>query len=320
MSATPAEPSDVLVARIEGWLSKEGYPLEFRTANEFRRAGLSVRQGRYVRRRDDNDVAREIDVAASVDTLADSQNQRPLLRAYYIAECKWTPDKPWVVFSQPESIAQAACVCQTIGTGLGRAIMWARAGDNQFARLRQFEAPSRPGFSGRQVLGNKDNVDAFYNAMRSVTTLATNLCEWYDEGRVPGRMPEYGVVAFPIVVIDGRLFEAWFDVSLGRLRVEERKQMRLHWKGAPNWSHHATVDIVVADHLPEFLVGRRQELSCLLTVMRETADEIARCFESATLDQLSVTEGGRGIVGLPPLLCEILRMQRGNNPQQNAES
>jgi hypothetical protein len=194
------------------------------------------------------------------------------------------------------------------------------AGLEDLHSLSLFATPARPGFNGRQALV-KENNDVFYSAMKSVTSLATALVKEYDRpGRQPGSLPIAGAVAFPLVVIEGRLFEAWFDEGSRQMRLEERQQLRLHWRGAPSWSWHATVDVIVADHLEAFAQQRAAEVDCLLSHVSQTTGRIARCFESRSLKHLQPAHGPRGIVGLPPLLAEINQLpkkrprgQKGSN-------
>lgn len=294
---SPAD-SVPLNSRLSIWLENEGYPLEFRTANAFRQSGWQVRRGEYVRT--ESEAVREIDVAATM-TEGDDVG---FIRAYHVLECKWSKDKPWIVFSDPGGIAPSACITQAFSSLLAGACLWAMAGDSALHGLGLFATPSRPGFSGRQ--GFSKGSDVFYDALRSVTTHTAALVRRYDAYRNPGRMPDSAVVAFPVVVLDGKLFEAWYDESEGAVQLEERESMRLHWRGAPSWLMHATVDIVVSDHIAGFAALRAEESRKLLRLMRETRDQIGKCFETRTLSGLTVTKGGRGVVGLPPLLREIV--------------
>lgn len=303
MSLEPEPPSDDLKAKLTAWLDTEGYPLEFRTASAFRRAGFQVRQGEYVRM--DSEAVREVDVAAVKTAFGKEQ----FVRVYHVVECKWTKDKPWIVFSGPGGISPSACVTQTFGSLLGESILWTIAGLDQLHALSLFKTPQRPGFNGRQAF-SKGN-DVFYNAMTSVTSLAKQVALRYDSGRrTAGTVPNSAVVTFPVIVIDGNLFEAWFDDTTNSVQLQDRKSVRLHWRGSPAWSLHATVDIVVADHLDEFARQRAEEVMALLDAMATTRDQIARCFEVRSLSPLEITKGGRGVVGLPPLLYEVTQMQR----------
>src|ERR1700687_1334235 len=105
-----SKPGD-LPAKVRAWLDEEGYPLEFATAATFRRHGFAVRQGMYIREKGD---AREIDVAASRNA-----KRNGLRRVYHVVECKWSKDKPWVVFTGPGGMAASACITQTISSLLG---------------------------------------------------------------------------------------------------------------------------------------------------------------------------------------------------------
>ncbi|MEK0337570.1 MAG: hypothetical protein QQN41_09075, partial [Nitrosopumilus sp.] len=114
-SQTPGSGAVDLRSKVKKWLDQEGYPTEFATASVFQRHGFRVRQGYYVRD-DDSDTIREIDLLAS--KTASSRDY--LIRAYYVVECKWSQDKPWVVLTSANaSISHAACVAQTMGSLLG---------------------------------------------------------------------------------------------------------------------------------------------------------------------------------------------------------
>ncbi len=141
MSA-PDGPESGLNDKVSAWLDSQGYPLEFLTANAFHRRDFGVLQGYYV-----PDVQsgtpREIDVLASA-THADVES---LLRITYVVECKYSRDKPWVVFTSPRgNMHPAACIAQTVGSATGAAILWTLAGDKQLQSLDTFRAPPRPGF------------------------------------------------------------------------------------------------------------------------------------------------------------------------------
>jgi len=144
--ASSDEKSKPLEERLREWLDEEGYPLEFSTAHVFRTAGFSVRQGTYVRS-EDSETPREVDVTASVDC-SDSES---LIRVYHVIECKWSQDKPWVVFTDRRGMGPAACVTQTISTLLGSAMLWKDAGLESLHKLDLFATPTRSGFNGRQA-------------------------------------------------------------------------------------------------------------------------------------------------------------------------
>lgn len=288
-----------LQSRLSQWLSEEGYPTEFRTASVFQRHGFRVFQGYYVRD-DDSNTVREIDVFASRTKFTTDY----LVRAYHVVECKWSQDKPWVVFTSPTAhVGSAACVAQTIGSSLGRTVLWALAGDESLHKMDLFSTPERPGFNGRQAF-SKGN-DHFYSAMKSVTSLASlAMREYDDKNRPKGKMPRNAVVAFPVIVVDGQLFEAFYNADEDAVRIEPVERVRCHWRGAPSWDFHATIDIVSICYLDDFVAKRVGELNSLIPKMENTRNEIAQCFDQRTLAPLTIPRAARGMVGLPWLLRE----------------
>src|ERR1700730_10860662 len=82
-------------------------------------------------------------------------------------------------------------------------------------RLYLFHTRDAPGFGGRQAFSRGN--DLFYASVSSVTSACTQLVSRYDRERRRGVMPEWGVVAFPIVIIDGELFQASFNEDSGEM-------------------------------------------------------------------------------------------------------
>jgi len=143
-------------SKVASWLQGEGYPLEYTTAATFHHSGFRVFQGRHVRTAPDQNP-REVDVIGVFDDHFDDH----LLRIEYIVECKWSRDKPWVVFTSPfAQMSSAACINQTIASELGNAALWLEAGSPRLAQLASFATPKTPGFGGRQALSQQR--DVFY--------------------------------------------------------------------------------------------------------------------------------------------------------------
>jgi hypothetical protein len=301
-----SEPKNTLKDRVREWLTTEGYPLEFETASAFTKCGFSVRQGRYVKC---SDELREIDVLA-YETLAD-----PFVRVYQVIECKWSGDKPWVVFaSEVASMANSACACQTLSSLLGYAIVWVLAGDTDITNLRCFTSPDRAGFSGRQAFSK--NNDVFYGAIQSVIGKTKGVVDEYDlKTNLVEGLPEWAVLAFPSIVVKGALFEAYMDQT-GEIRLEERNHIRIHWTGSDVWNLHVSVDIVRDDYVAEFATIRAAETQVLLKKMRTVRKSIASCWENRSLAELVVQPASRGVANLPSVLTAIRIMEAAANLEE----
>jgi hypothetical protein len=287
--------------KVLEWLNKQGYPTEFQVANICHRNGFRVFQGYHVRS-ESSDVPREIDVLAQTDDLSDDY----LIRVCHVIECKWSRDKPWVVLtSRHGQLANPACVAQTIGSLLGWTILWTMSQDPDLHALDLFSTPDRPGFSGRQVFSQ--SADLFYSTMQSVVDVSMLEMAGYDEhSRRIGTLPRNAVIAFPMIVVDGQIFEAFFDEFSQNMRVEQRKLVRVHWRGARSWHLHATIDVVSLDHLDEFLKTRAHDVTIVLEKLKTKRNELAKCFEEKSLDGLKLPGEPRGISRIPPLLREAI--------------
>jgi hypothetical protein len=299
--------------RVREWLEHEGYPLEFQVARKFRDAGFVVRQGTYVKE-PGLEAPREIDVIA----FRDGHLERYLLRVSYVVECKWSKDKPWVVFTSHHGMATSACVAQSIASDLGSAILWKDAGVKYLQDLDLFETPVRSGFNGRQAL-SKDGNDRFYNAIRSVVSAAKNVVDEYDDpNRKSGQLPKIATVAFPVIIVQGDLYEAFLDPEDNDLQLKRTPHVRCHWRGSKEWPLHATVDIVTFDHLDKFLETRSSQVETLLRIMEMSLKEIVQCVKSNSIESLQISEGPRGIVGLHPLFQEFVGKQKALKPPETS--
>jgi len=148
-------------------------------------------------------------------------------------------------------MAPSACITQTISSKLGEAIVWAIAGNESLHSLQTFLTPDKGGFGGRQAF-SKGN-DAFYSAVQAAVSNSTSYVAEYDSSRrAKGTMPEAGVVAFPLVLVDGDIFEAYFDTDLGEVKIEPTDHVRCHWRGSLAWAHLASVDFVSIKYLDSF--------------------------------------------------------------------
>lgn len=308
-----------LEERVREWIGNEGYPLEFGVAKKFNDAGFSVSQGRYVRDRN-SDVLREIDICAYVSSIHPPP-RRHLLRSYYVVECKWSKDKPWVVFTNEQSMATSACIAQSISSSLGSAILWKEAGLEELQSLAMFSTPKRAGFNGRQAFSRAGS-DHFYNSMKSIVSSAKYMMDEYDQPRKREVLPDVAVVAFPLIVVDGQLFEAYLDNEKDgfELEIEQRTHIRCHWRGSREWPLHATVDVVTFDHLGAFLTGHAQQMHQLLDIMERSLDEIIKCVEAGSIQTANITRAPRGVTGIHWLFREISKRQQSTQSEPRQDS
>jgi hypothetical protein len=229
--------------KLRHWLETQGYPLEMRTAAALREAGFRVVQSDYYQD-PHSKQHREIDVKASVQADADGA----LIRVSYVFECKLTRDRPWILFTGERRLANPAAVAQRTASNLGRRFLMHLAKDATIQQLPLLTVPVRPGYGITQ--GFTTGKDVAYEACTSVAAAAVAIVGEADRPRAHGER-KYIEIAFPVVLIDGRLFEAFINESQ-TLEVGELTSGNLVWRNPLGNIVHSLIHIVTASHLPQF--------------------------------------------------------------------
>jgi hypothetical protein len=292
-----------LADKVKQWIEKEGYPLEFSTAYKFKNRNFSVEQSYFSA--DKNGKTREVDVLASKSVSIG----RSILRINHVVECKWSKDKPWVLFKDEKRFATSALAAQLISSSAGQAITWAAAGNKQFKNLAMFKEDGFS-FSGRQAFTSTK--DLFYQAVQGVVSNCLNITRSYDVDvfNPSGRM--LAVIALPMIVVDGSLFEATYDSEGNELKLESIDHARLCWRGNEGRQLNTIIDVVTSDHLDTFLKNRELELEVLINCLGETLEQLNQCLQEKTDKYLVITKGPRGISGRPNVLRKLHEISASN--------
>jgi len=179
---------------LDEWLSKGGYPLEMQVARHFRDARWRVVQAEFYTD-PDTQTSREIDLVAYRQADFDGR----VVRMSLVVECKSTSRNPWVLFTDGSiRLPEGEQVTQNAASHYGTIVLRELSKVASFANLQMFQLPERPGYALREAFGGK--ADNAYKAVMSVTNAVAALSK------------EVGAVAeimFPMVVIEGRLFECY---------------------------------------------------------------------------------------------------------------
>jgi hypothetical protein len=312
----PQKQKKPMLEKVGDWLQEQGYPLEFRTAAAFQAMGINASQGLYVQQENDGS-ARELDIVASMRGGLD----KILIEISTVIECKWSRDKPWVVFTAPGTImAPSACIAQTISSALGGALTYSLAGNENLHKFEIFASSERNGFGGRRAFSGEKDQDQFYSTVQSIVSKTIAYAKRFDENREPGQMPKYCCLAFPMIVLEGELFEAHFDPAISDVQLCPVESIRLHWRGAEKPGHWiSTVDIVRFDSLGSLVSRRKMEWEQLMSEVHAILPSLSRCFQKRSLKFLEVRPAPRGYVGLPKLLYELRNLGK-RRPQLSAKN
>jgi hypothetical protein len=298
---TQREPKP-LVGQVRDWLEKQGYPLEFQTASAFSAAGIATTQGAHVRETESG-PAREIDVIAQIRGNAGSIT----CSVDVVIECKWSRDKPWVVFTAPRTtMSPSACIAQTPGSLLGGAVLHCLAAHAELQSLDLFTSGERNGFGARRAFSNEKDSDPVYSALKGVVSKTLAHAKRFDEYRVADRIPTICVIAFPMIVLEGELFEAYFDSQANEMRLGPVDMIRLHWRGLETpGSWISTLDIVRLDRLSAVIARRKLEWETLVREAQAILPTLETCYTVRSLAPLNIRRASRGYTGLPQLLHEL---------------
>lgn len=206
-------------------------------------------------------------------------------------------------------MSSAACINQTIASELGNAALWLEAGSPRLAQLASFATPKTPGFGGRQALSQQR--DVFYSAVQSVVTACSAIMTEYNRDESSGvSLPYAAVVGFPVVVIDGELFEAFPENNDVKMSIRQVESSRVHWKGSAAREFHSTLDLVMVDALSQYVKERAKEAETILKIMRNAVGRIKKFSQSGKRGDLRVRRAARGTLGLPPLIARVNRAHK----------
>jgi hypothetical protein len=308
-----------ILEKVKDWLQSEGYPLEFRTAHTFQAEGIDALQGLYVRE-SENSPPREVDVLARMRFSAD----RIHFEVGIVVECKWSRDKPWVIFTASRTtMAASACVAQTIGSSLGEAVMHCLAASANLQSLDLFSSRERNGFGGRRAFAKEKDADHFYSTVQAVVSKASGYAYDADENRKTSEMPRWGRVAFPMIVLDGELFEAYYDPNSNDVQLKEVDSVRLHWRGSDiptQWI--STVDVVRFEKLKPLVAKRKIEIVKFGAEVESILPKFVECYKTTSVMPLDLgnARAARGYTGLPTLLRELSAAERRKNQVLTAPS
>lgn len=270
-----------LARKISQWLQVHGYSLEMQAAAAFQKAGFGVRLSDLY-----NDFethkSREIDVTA----VQWSSHEEPVtLKVLWSIECKSSKEKPWVAFvsqSQPERFLPLELMCtQMYRTFLLEALN-RESFHSALANLSLLRvAPLCHGIT--QALSEKE--DKPFESLMSATKSSIAALLQIDElntasfrSTSPKKPPYFCCIAFPVIVVDGRLFQASLGDG-GTIEVEEVFSTALYWKcGHPLYS--ATLVYVITKPRLERFVDLARDTTSVNYVQPETKASLKSNFRT----------------------------------------
>lgn len=216
-----------LSTKVKNWVEEQGYSLEMRVAKRFQENGFAVSQFDHFIDQESHSV-RPVDVVATLSK--DFGNSRVAVKLF--VECKYSAkDKPWVIVVTSDKFDKYAFFSRTLKGK--HPSSWAKI-DNLQGRLTarliqniergsglEFFLIKNPGYVVAEAF--KTQGDHAYEAILQISkcveahdseaeeTYKKTIQSWeqFDYQISSSQMGLFFSVAFPMVVINGRLFESY---------------------------------------------------------------------------------------------------------------
>lgn len=264
-----------LQAKIEGWLNKQGYPLEMQTAQAFITRQFDTRQSEFYIDHDSGET-RETDVVAKKDIVI----QNLLLRLSVVLECKAATDKPCILFSTgKEELPGAASVCQRPASRAGLKALEVLMRYDAVCNAPLFMMGANSGYGLVQALRNEssERSDVAYRALMSVAHAASSLALCSDRvdrqtKRIVSVQANYAHVLLPTLVIGSSLWKCILKQNDPReVEVKQIDSGVLAWKNPVCGHAHTLVHIVTKTHLNAFADGAAATFATLKDVSEGVA-------------------------------------------------
>jgi hypothetical protein len=205
-----ANNKDITGKKVTDWLNSQGYPLEMIVASTFRKAGFTVSLSDWYEDFETKEH-REIDVTA----LQWSDLRKSIaLQICWQIECKIARDKPWVIFvsmAQPERFLPFNLIASDFYRSSVLDYLKQNEPREKLMRLPLFE-PKYVGYGITQTFTT--GLDVPYKAIMSSVKSSidrVNKLAKINELELKTKR-QYLCVAFPVIVIDGKLFECLLDL------------------------------------------------------------------------------------------------------------
>ena len=239
------ENNPAIEKKLKDWLSNQGYPLEMVVAESFRRSGFDVSQSDYYPDPESN-ILREIDVIARKGILVGDDIFTDIS---YVIECKSTNKKPWILFTSENTRPYDPVIEPDyyMGTNIAEDLLLSLAIDEKLNKLTPcYHEQKRHGYG--LVQSFSAGTDMAYKAIMGAAKSALSIIHKNNK-------PSFGRrcnIIFPLVVIEGRLFESYIQNSSDP-EINEIPFGHLMWKGSISERSTIPITVVTNNFIPEFV-------------------------------------------------------------------
>jgi len=250
--------------KVTKWLENQGYPFEMTVADIFQKAGFTVSLSDWYKDFETNDH-REIDVTAL--KWSDFEKSK-VLQVCWRVECKLARDKPWVIFvstAQPETFLPLNLIASTRYKSILLESLKKEDLRKKLYKIPLF-SPKYVGHGITQAFTSGQDVPykAVMSSVKSSIARIIQLNELNIEPTINNQV--FFCVTFPVIIIDGKLFEYFID-NQGESHIQEVESSFLYWKG--NIPDHSSplVYVITKSGLTQFVESARKATEFLIKLV-----------------------------------------------------
>jgi hypothetical protein len=226
--------------KIHDWVNSQGYPLEMQVSLAFKQSGFSIRQSNFYADPEKGE-SREIDVIATT-----KEDLSCTKYVSYVIECKVSRDKPWILFTSENLLGGwNIFFTRAILTEEARKILIDTFRDDlDNPKLGWLREKLRAGYGLTQAFTS--GRDITHEAIMSASKAA--IARKVEMDKNSGGVFE---VIFPVIIIDGRLFECFLDNSCS-VQIREIEEGVLFSPRSIGGTLISCIRLVTIKSLPEF--------------------------------------------------------------------
>jgi hypothetical protein len=227
----------------------------------------------------DTGDAREIDVTVGSFHSLYRQGHNLMLRVYCRIECKSSKDKPWLLLVseiQPSTIGVLSLLSTKLYREFLANMLITDGGFRETFQSAQMLEPPRLAYGLTQSLREK-GVDVAYQALMGAVKAATDKIRDVESINTGKTMrAKQCCVAFPVIVIDGTLFECVLD-DHNAVSLDEVDSGVVFWQGTNPLEIAPLVHVVTKSGLNRFI----DRFSRAAATLAELTDKHIDLLESA---------------------------------------
>lgn len=234
--------------KVQEWLLRQGYPLEMKVARALQKYGFEVRQSHYYKDIHSNEH-REIDILAmKTDLLGYAE-------IAFLIECK-TSKKPWVLFTSENTISGYNRLFSLGITSDSIKQLLCEESSNHLYKLPLFKKNGRVAYGATVAFSN--GYDMAFQAAMSSTKAAISRKKENQSADLQ--------IAFPVIVVDGPMFESYLSND-NKMLLREISESYLFYHNHLEQEPATCVWVVKSDHLESFCSSAVEHSKLLLDII-----------------------------------------------------